>query len=140
MPDSSRKLVIIILACILIVSGTGCSQARSTVSLGKTTVAVERGNLDVTISVDGNLNMPEISDLHFGAAGNVKEVNVKAGDTVKAGMIMATLDDTSEALDSPASQLVHLFPCLRAKRKSEILDSPQAVPPILVSSQSSLHL
>jgi len=99
MPDSSRKLVIIILACILIVPGTGCSQARSTVSLGKTTVAVERGNLDVTISVDGNLNMPEVSDLHFGAAGNVKEVNVKAGDTVKAGMIMATLDDTSEALD-----------------------------------------
>jgi multidrug efflux pump subunit AcrA (membrane-fusion protein) len=76
----------------------GCTAATKTPVVSARPVTVQRGNLDVTVSVDGNLNMPQAFDLHFGAPGNVLNINVKEGDIVKAGTILATLDDTSQAL------------------------------------------
>ncbi len=87
------------IAGILILS-TACSSGTAATG-GATTsrpVTIQRGSLSVTVSVDGSLNMPNNFDLHFGAPGNVKDIFVKEGDFVKAGTIMATLDDTQQAL------------------------------------------
>ena len=51
------------------------------------------------MSVDGNLVMPQAFDLHFGAPGDVEEVLVSEGDHVKAGAMLARLDDTAQRLD-----------------------------------------
>jgi RND family efflux transporter MFP subunit len=42
--------------------------------------------------------MPRVFDLRFGTTGTVKEVMVEEGDEVKAGTLLAKLDDTSQVL------------------------------------------
>ncbi len=80
------------------VSLAGCTAAAKGPTTSTRTVPVQRQNLDVTVSVDGKLNMPQAFDLHFGAPGNVLDVNVKEGDVVKAGTVLATLDATTQEL------------------------------------------
>lgn len=65
----------------------------------KQVITVQRGNLPISVSVDGSLVMPQAFDLRFGAPGNVEEVLVEEGDFVKAGTLLARLDDTSQQLD-----------------------------------------
>ncbi len=98
MREKMNKLAVIIVTVIAAVSLAGCTAAVKAPTTSTRTIPVQRGNLDVTVSVDGNLNMPQAFDLHFGAPGNVLNINVKEGDIVKAGTILATLDDTAQAL------------------------------------------
>jgi multidrug efflux pump subunit AcrA (membrane-fusion protein) len=92
----SRLLILV--SIMAAISVAGCTAAAKTPVTTTRPVTVQRGNLDVTVSVDGNLNMPQAFDLHFGAPGNVLKINVKEGDIVKAGTILATLDDVAQAL------------------------------------------
>ncbi len=84
---------------ILIVSGLSCVSQPAAKLAQKQVVIVQRGNLSVITSVDGRLVMPQAFDLRFGAPGNVRDVLVEEGDFVKAGTILARLDDTSQQLD-----------------------------------------
>jgi len=99
------KLVAILCAVILLVSGIGCASGATSSEAGKqvATAAVHSGNLTVSVSVDGNLIMPQAFDLLFGAPGDVKEVLVEEGDFVREGTILARLDDTSQRLDVQSS-------------------------------------
>jgi RND family efflux transporter MFP subunit len=63
------------------------------------TAEIKRGDLQITVSSDGNLVMPQAFDLKFGAPGNVDEVFVEEGDFVQEGKILATLDSSSQQLD-----------------------------------------
>lgn len=84
---------------ILIVSGLSCSSQPAPKPAEKQIVTVQRGNLAVITSVDGKLVMPQAFDLRFGAPGNVRDVLVEEGDFVRAGAILAKLDDTPQQLD-----------------------------------------
>jgi len=92
-----------LLAGILIVSGIGCAQqappAATTTAPRTTQAVVQRNDVSLVVTVDGNLNMPQAFDLRFGTYGDVKEVLVEEGDKVKAGQILARLDDTIARLD-----------------------------------------
>lgn len=99
----SKKIYIAVLAALTLLTAA-CGQAAVTSTATPATMPVRRGSLDVTVSVDGNLNMPEAFNLHFGAPGDVKDVLVREGDRVKAGAILARLDDTSQRLDVMTSQ------------------------------------
>jgi len=94
-----NTLITIICVFILFVSGISCTSKSNPPELGKQIFTVQRGNLAITVSVDGNLEMPQAYDLLFGAPGNVEDVLVEEGDFVKAGTILARLDDTTERLD-----------------------------------------
>ncbi len=98
MRKKMNKISVILVSIILAVSVAGCTAAAKAPVTITRPATVQRGNLDVTVSVDGNLNMPQAFDLHFGAPGNVLNINVKEGDIVKAGTVLATLDDTAQAL------------------------------------------
>jgi len=98
MRKKMNKLSVILATAILAVSLTGCTVAAKAPATSTRTIPVQRGNLDVTVSVDGKLNMPQAFDLHFGAPGNVLDVNVKEGDIVKAGTVLATLDAATQEL------------------------------------------
>ena len=95
-----RKLIktslIVGLACLSVISVISCSAAKPAAAARTRSVTVQRGNLAINVSVDGNLNMPNEYDLRFGAPGQVKNIYVQDGDTVKAGQILATLDDKTE--------------------------------------------
>jgi len=107
MKNLIKGLSLIMPAALLLTSVAGCAAPTTgTAAAARTrTVQVQKGKLDVTVSVDGNLNMPEAYNLHFGAPGDVKEVLVKEGDRVKAGAILARLDDTSQRLSVKASNI-----------------------------------
>jgi len=57
---------------------------------------VTRGDLNIVVSADGNLTMPDEFDLRFGTNGQVQEILVEEGDQVKQGTLLAILDDSAQ--------------------------------------------
>jgi RND family efflux transporter MFP subunit len=48
--------------------------------------------------------MPRTADLRFGTAGTVKEIYVEEGDEVKAGTLLAKLDDTAQKVNLQSAE------------------------------------
>ena len=72
-------------------------QTSAVASTGQV-VTVSRGDMKTTVSGNGTVAAAETDALSFSSSGKVTAVNVKAGDTVKAGQVLATID--SSALQS----------------------------------------
>ncbi len=64
----------------------------------KQAAEIRRGDLQVGVTADGNLVMPHQVKLRFGTPGTVKYIFVKEGNKVKAGTLLAKLDDTMQKL------------------------------------------
>jgi pyruvate/2-oxoglutarate dehydrogenase complex dihydrolipoamide acyltransferase (E2) component len=60
------------------------------------TFEVKRGDLDIVVSADGSLTMPNEFDLKFGTTGQVDEILVEEGDSVKQGALLAMLDNSTQ--------------------------------------------
>jgi len=89
------KILLIILAlCSVGILSLGCPQPDTGSAPESQVVTVQRGNLTVDITASGNLMFSHTEDLAFEMAGIVAEVNVQAGDSVKQGQVLATLDTT----------------------------------------------
>ena len=58
----------------------------------RTLATATSGPLSETVSAEGTVAAADTDDLSFAAAGTVTAVNVKAGDTVTAGQVLATID------------------------------------------------
>lgn len=70
------------------------------------TSEVRRGDLALTVTGTGSLAAASIQDLAFPVSGKVAEVNVQVGDEVKAGQVLAVLDNLDElALEVETQQL-----------------------------------
>ncbi len=69
-------------------------EARAANSQGTATAAVERRDLDDVLIASGTLRPERFVNLVFEVSGSVREVKVRAGDMVKAGDVLATLDTT----------------------------------------------
>jgi RND family efflux transporter MFP subunit len=98
------KLLSIVCLLSLLTVAAGCTifgtaQPQAT----KQTITVQKGTLAQTVSVDGNLQMPQAFNLSFGAPGNVKDVFVEEGFYVKAGTMLARLDSATQELNIKAS-------------------------------------
>jgi len=72
---------------------SGCS---AVVTPAGQTFEVKRADLDVVVSTDGSLAMPNVFDLKFGTNGQVDEILVEEGDNVKKGALLALLDNTAQ--------------------------------------------
>ena len=70
------------------------SSSTTTASAVRTT-AVTKGNVLVSASGSGTLQAGQSVDLTFSIMGTVGEVNVKVGDTVKTGQVLASLVKSS---------------------------------------------
>ena len=57
--------------------------------------AVTTGNLAVTVSASGPLKANAEYDMNFSASGTISQIDVKVGQTVKAGQVLAKLNSTS---------------------------------------------
>jgi len=87
----------------------GCNGAPQPEQLS--VARVQRGDLEITISADGAIEMPAAVNLYFDTtmftppySGRIKAVYVKKGDTVRAGTILAKLDDTTQRMAVEAAQ------------------------------------
>ncbi len=58
---------------------------------------VIKGSLDITVPASGNVVANQKASLHFDATGSVDTIEVKIGDRVRAGQVLARLD--AEALE-----------------------------------------
>jgi RND family efflux transporter MFP subunit len=81
----------------------GCGGTQTEAS-NKQVTEVKRGDLLVTITADGNLNMPREVKLKFGTPGTVRYIYVEEGQKVKEGTLLAELDNTTQKLSIASAQ------------------------------------
>jgi len=98
---SKRLITIITLVIISAVALSSCAQQKKEI-LPSQMAPVTRGDLILSVSSDGNLDMPNQVILKFGTAGTVKEIPAEQyklkGKPVRAGTLLARLDNTSQLL------------------------------------------
>ncbi|MFB0556610.1 MAG: efflux RND transporter periplasmic adaptor subunit [Dehalococcoidia bacterium] len=96
-----KWLSLIIAICLVSAVFTGCASSESN---AQETAEVTRGDLVVSVSVSGNLEMPHKTDLSFGTTGMVAEVLVDEGDKVVKGQLLAKLEASSLELSVEMAQ------------------------------------
>jgi multidrug efflux pump subunit AcrA (membrane-fusion protein) len=84
---------VLVIALGLVVSSFGDDLAAETTSTD-TVSEVTRGSMSESVSADGTVEAAKTDDLSFTSAGTVTAVNVKAGDKVTTGQVLATIDPT----------------------------------------------
>jgi HlyD family secretion protein len=72
----------------------GCAKSKPSAATIQT-ATVQRGNITISSTSAGNLDFTRTENDAFDMAGTVTAVNVKVGDSVKAGEVLATLDTTA---------------------------------------------
>ncbi len=98
MPNKIVPLII-----LLMVSLVGCGDSQNETAT-RQIVEVSQGDLMVSVTADGSLEMPREVKLKFGTPGTVKEIFVDKGDKVREGTLLAKLDDTDQNLAIATAQ------------------------------------
>jgi len=107
--NSRRGKVLSAAVAVVIVAGAAGTAYALTGGDGatqkaRTTVRVQRGTVDLTVSATGAVEPLESRKLRFTAAATVTELNVRAGDEVKAGAVLARIDDAAVRAEVAAAQ------------------------------------
>ena len=97
-----RWLALIVTICLLAAFFTGCGQSEAE---EMETVFITRGDLVLSVSVSGNLEMPRKIDLSFGTTGTVEEIMVEEGERVSGSKLLSKLDARSLELNIIAAQI-----------------------------------
>lgn len=97
-----KWLILIVAICLVGAVFTGCASSENDV---QEAAEVTRGDLVISASVSGNLEMPRKTDLSFGATGMVAEILVNEGDSVVKGQTLARLDARSLELNVETAQV-----------------------------------
>lgn len=97
-----------------------CTKSDSNTTSQTLTQTVRRGNISIDILGSGNLALSQKEDLAFEIAGYVAEITVEAGDAVKKGQVLATLDtsDWEDLLDTLQDKLTATRRTLTAKQRA----------------------
>ncbi|NUJ97820.1 efflux RND transporter periplasmic adaptor subunit [Candidatus Gracilibacteria bacterium] len=92
------NIYLVILGIILVIGGNYFvekkQKANQTTTQQEEVVKVEKGNIVETVDVVGSSELVDEQKLKFTQQGKVVKVNVKEGDTIKKGQIIAELDKT----------------------------------------------
>jgi RND family efflux transporter MFP subunit len=85
----------------------GPPSVRNTASSETRTATVGVGTVMTTISSSGNVTAPNDIAVNFATSGKLTELDVKVGDKVKAGQLLARVDSASAkaSLDAAEAQL-----------------------------------
>ncbi|MDP9798801.1 macrolide-specific efflux system membrane fusion protein [Catenuloplanes nepalensis] len=59
------------------------------------TLTVQQGTVTATVSADGTVTSANTASADFGTSGTVTEINVRVGDVVKKGQVLAKIDPTA---------------------------------------------
>ncbi|MFI5839515.1 HlyD family efflux transporter periplasmic adaptor subunit [Catenuloplanes sp. NPDC051500] len=106
-----RMRVAVGVAAAVVVAGASTAYAltaRDEESTAKTSlVAVETGDVTLAVAATGTLAPASTRSLSFGTSSTVTAVNVRTGDVVKAGDVLAEVDpaDAQEKVDKAAEEL-----------------------------------
>lgn len=108
----SKKAYTIILAALLVlsISLTSCASNQPITEM-QTIALVKRGDLEVKVEANGYIEMPDAVNLYFDAtmftppySARIEKIYVKKGDLVKAGALLAKLDDATQRMSTESAQ------------------------------------
>ena len=106
-PLVGAAVVVVAAAIALPLWLTSGSSTPTGLSITTTTVAVTSGTIQQTVTSSGTIQPASQANLNFAVSGTVTAVDVKAGQTVTAGQVLATVDTTalSEEVSAAEAQL-----------------------------------
>jgi macrolide-specific efflux system membrane fusion protein len=142
-----RGLIIAVVVVLLAGAGgltywlTSGSSTPTGLVVTTTTVPVTTGTIQQTVASSGTIEPASQASLNFAVSGTVTAVNVKAGQTVTAGEVLATVNTTalSEDVSAAQAQLAAANARLASDETSNAattqIDSDQAA---VTSAESSL--
>ncbi len=100
---------------ILLIGGMGYLGFRSTQAntaapsqANPQTVTVSRGDVEKTVTAPGQLVGTHEATLTMDVAGQLSKLNVRSGDTVKAGQVLAALEPTDLELQVAQAEQTYL--------------------------------
>jgi HlyD family secretion protein len=140
-----RKLIISVLVlAILAVSGyfyytQRIQAAQVEAAPAVQTARVRSGDIQITASGVGNLTPAAEIRLGFRNAGVISELNVGVGDVVKAGQVLARLDDTnarSQLAQAELNLLSLTSPYAIAEAEKDLADAQEALNDALYARQA----
>ena len=118
-----KRAVWIILAILILAGGGGYAYYRMVYLPGQTTdeptmqtATARQGDLIIYASGTGTLVPAAESSFGFNTSGQVSKINVKVGDTVEVGQLLAELDNSTQEIEYT-----------QAKRALAELTSPYAI-------------
>ncbi len=91
--------LVLLVALVAVIARSNASQASAN---ALETAPVQRGTLVATVSATGAISPLREAQMAFSATGELTQLNVKEGDTVKTGQVLARLD--SRALEFQLAQ------------------------------------
>src|SRR5512136_2816850 len=126
MIQSRRSIMVLLLAAAMAASACQARPAATVQQLQ--TATVTRGALQATVSASGTIAAHAQVAVPFQNAGQVKTINVKVGDTVKSGQVLASLDttDLDAAVTSAQAGLDMAQAKLAAAKKAPLPSEIQA--------------
>lgn len=143
-----RKAWILALIVILLAGGAAyayinkqnAAKAASAVIVAEPqTTLARRGNLRVSATGAGTLTANQEVDLSFSTSGTVAELNVKPGDQVSKGDVLAKLADTRELEANVASleaQVIEAEQALNDLQNSSALSLAEAYQTMITAQQT----
>jgi len=120
---------------------TSSSTPATGLTVTTVTVSATTGTIQQTVASSGTLEPASQANLNFAVSGTVTGVNVKAGQTVTAGQVLATVDTTAltQEVNAAQAQLTAAEDRLSSDESSaastSAIDSDQAS---VTSAESSL--
>jgi RND family efflux transporter MFP subunit len=89
---------------------TGCASNKPVTEM-QTIATAKKGDLEVTVEAGGYIEMPVAVNLYFDStmfippySARIEKIYVKKGDTVKAGALLAKLDDATQRMAVESAQ------------------------------------
>ncbi len=140
-PIVGAVVVVVAAAVALPLWLTSGSSTPAGLSITTVTVPVTTGTIQQTVASSGTIEPASEANLNFPVSGTVTAVDVKAGQTVTAGQVLATVDTTalSEEVSAAQAQLTsaqdRLSSDQAAGASQSTLDTDQAS---VTSAESSL--
>ena len=100
-----KTMIFAMLAVVLFLSGCAAGRASATTTNSVGTVSATTA-VD-TVETSGNLSADQLASLTWGTSGTVEKVNVKVGQSIKAGDVLAILkaESTSSSILTAQSDL-----------------------------------
>ncbi|WP_202234936.1 efflux RND transporter periplasmic adaptor subunit [Actinacidiphila reveromycinica] len=103
LPRRRRAVLINSVLGVVVLAGAGGAYAavhddgsgNSSNAAGARTATVTTATVSATVSGSGSLSSPSDAGLNFTTGGTLTEVDVKPGDTVKKGQVLAKVDPTA---------------------------------------------
>ena len=109
MKKNNLLICCVIIMALVVPLWAGCNGGDGVVQ--QTIAVVRRGDLEARATVDGYIETPAAVSLYFDTtmftppySGKIRDIYVEKGDTVRAGMVLAKLDDTTQKLAVEAAQ------------------------------------